>query len=123
MVAFGYINESSTVGAQATLGLYSDLGGNPGSLIVSASKVVLKGSVQEVPVASTVLTPGTYYFTLLNQDGNEPQIYTALTGTIGWWIGGGDFASGLPASFGALAYETLSGPPLNVYIVVQQPGT
>jgi hypothetical protein len=121
----GFINASTTAGAVATFGLYNDSAGTPGALVASAADVSLHSSVQEIAVSNVVLVPGTYYFAILTRDDGEPKIYTSLNASpsINIWYGGpASYQVGLPASFGSLASEVFSGPLMNVYLVVTQPG-
>jgi len=123
LVAFGYINESTTVGAVASLGLYnSDTAGSPGTLVASSTDVVLKGSVQEVPTQNVVLQPGKYYFSILPRDSAEPKIYSSPSSQIDCWIGPQAYADGLPATFLSVAPEVFPTATPNIYLVVKQPG-
>jgi hypothetical protein len=84
LFALGYINDSPATGAVATLGVYNDLGMSvptPGTLVAVATGVVLKNSVQEVPVTNTVLAPGIYFFAIQPRDDFEPVIPWAMPGT------------------------------------------
>jgi len=126
LLALGYINQSTTVGAVATFGLYADSGmKSPGSLAVPPVEVSLRSSAQEVAVSNIVLVPGTYYFAILTRDG-EPMIYASpnVSPTVDLWIGGpASYAGGLPSSFGSLAFQIFSVPLINLYLVVRQSGS
>ena len=127
LLRLGYLNQSTTVGAVASFGLYNDSGSkSPGALVVSAPGVTLKSPVQEIDVTNVVLVPGTYYFAVLPRDDGEPMIRTSLSDspTTNLWIAGaGSYQNGLPASFGSLGSEAFSSHLMNVYFVVRQPGS
>ena len=121
--AFGYINQSMTVGAIASFGLYNDIGAkSPGILIAAAKDVTLKGAVQEVVVDKVVLLPGTYYFAILSRDEGEPKLFTSPTLTIDWWAGPVLYSDGFPVTFSSVAPEVFPVAAMNIYLVVQQPG-
>jgi len=121
LVAFGYINESTVVGAVASFGLYSDSNNRPGTLVASAVDVVLKSSVQEVGTQNLVLQPGTYYFAVLSRDG-EPQLYTSPNLQVDWWVSMPGYEGGLPVTYDSVAPEVFRLATPNVYIVVRQAG-
>jgi len=123
LLAFGYINESTTVGAVASFGLYNaDVNGGPGTLVASSADVVLKGSVQEVLTQNVVLQPGTYYFSILVRDEGEPKIYTTAASQIDCWISIHAYSDGLPTTFLSVAPEDFLTATPNLYLVVKQPG-
>jgi len=122
LVAFGYINESTVVGAVASFGLYSDSNKRPGTLVASAIDVVLKSSVQEVATQNVVLQPGTYYFAVLSRDG-EPQLYTSPSAQVDWWVSMPGYESGLPVTYDSVAPEVFRLATPNVYILVRQSGS
>ena len=122
--AFGYINQSATVGAVASFGLYNETGAkSPGILIATAKDVTLKGAVQEVAVDNVVLLPGTYYFAILSRDDGEPKLFTSSTSMIDWWTGPALYSNGLPVTFSSVAPEVFRVATMNVYLVVQQSGS
>lgn len=119
--AFGYINESTVVGAVASFGLYADANNRPGTLVASAVDVVLKSSVQEVATQNVVLQPGKYYFAVLSRDG-EPQLYTSPSSQVDWWVSMPGYEGGLPVTYDSVAPEVFTLATPNVYIVVRQSG-
>jgi hypothetical protein len=130
LLALGYINSSTTAGVLASLGLYNEtvINGSkaPGSLVASAAGVVMKTSVQEVPVTNVVLVPGTYYFAILTNTDGEPMLFSSFnaTPTLDFWVGGpATYESGLPPSYTSLASEVFPIPQYNIYLVVRQPGS
>ena len=126
LLALGYINQSTTVGAVATFGLYADSGmKSPGSLAVPPVEVSLRSSAQEVAVSNIVLVPGTYYFAILTRDGESMiYVFSNVSLTVDLWIGGfASYAGGLPSSFGSLAFQIFSVPLINLYLVVRQSGS
>jgi hypothetical protein len=124
LVAFGFINSSTTANAIASFGLYTSVGNLPGTLIASALDVALTAGAQEPAASAIVLTPGTYYFAVQNKgDTAEPLIYTDPASQIDWFVGGLSRSSGLPSSFSSVAPEMFSTPTPNVYIVVKQQGS
>jgi len=127
LVAFGFLNASTTAGAVATFGLYNDSGAqSPGALVASTSGVSLQGPAQEITTKEVILIPGTYYFAILPRDDDQPIIYASesATPTVNiWYSGSSSYQNGLPPSFGNLGAEAFAGHLLNVYLIVRQPGT
>lgn len=123
LLAFGYINESTAVGAVASFGLYNaDTSAYPTTLVASSADVVLKGSVQEVATQNIVLQAGRYYFSILIRDEAEPKIYSSGASQIDCWIGPQSYANGLPITFASTAPEAFPTATPNIYLVVKEAG-
>jgi len=105
-----YIGKAAT--AQVRLGLYTDSGGLPGSLIVQSAVHTVATGHQELPVTPTDLTPGDYWImgvydspaSIGQEDGND---------LIAYWAH--DFDQPLPASAsGVVTYRLYN---YNYYLV------
>jgi len=109
---------SGTAGPMVKIGLYTDAGGQPGSLIAQIPSRTVAAGVNEFALPSPVVLPaGTYWFmaiyspdgtTLRSMDGDTARVIKYITHT---------FANALPTTFPATSM-TYNGQNFNYYLVV-----
>jgi hypothetical protein len=114
LVAFGVIARSS--GPQVIMALYTDSGGQPGTLVAQTTAVTLNNQTMEIPAPSVAVPAGSYWIMAVYNvsasvgiDFSNAQAkvdYTSL-----------NFGSMLPSPFPAPT--TYTGQQFNYYIVVQ----
>lgn len=103
-----YIGSSNTATSLA-VGLYSDAGGKPGTLIAHGSRSSLsKSAWNDVAVTSTPITAGTRYWIALLGNGGTLYFRDVGSGTPGSY--GEQVGSTLPASWSTWPYHWNSGP-------------
>jgi hypothetical protein len=114
LVAFGVIARSS--GPQIIMALYTDSGGQPGTLVAQTSPVVLNGQTMEISAPSVAVPAGNYWIMgVYDVTASIGIDYTNLSAKVDYTSL--NFGSMLPSPFPAPT--TYTGQQFNYYIVVQ----
>lgn len=122
--SFGIIPETD---GTWNLVLYSDVGGQPGSLIAQTGDrpLVAYGGAFELAVPATPITAGTYWLMDLSHLETRPRICVSLTaGELRLWQTNEGVSGDPPAQFPAPSTSTYVSfqRPWNTFVVVQMPG-
>lgn len=105
-------------GPQVKIGLYTDVGGEPGQLIASTLATTLVAGRLEIPVAETALAAGDYWFMAVYNTTASIGFNTANAAAVVKYTAH-SFATPLPATFPTPM--TYSGQEFNYYIKARVP--
>jgi hypothetical protein len=107
---------SGAAGVAVKIGLYTDVGGQPGNLIAQIPSTNVVAGVNEFALPSPVVLPaGTYWFmAIYSPDGST--LRSATTTRVVKYIAQ-PFANALPTTYPA-THMMYTGPDLNYYLVV-----
>jgi hypothetical protein len=116
VTALGNIGVSAG-GGVFVMGLYTDSGGVPGSLLVESAPANTVVGAQELPVSARTIAAGTYFVAAsVAAGGNRWGLLT--TGGTGEWAGTYTYTSTLPAN--APSGSGFAGDAFNYYVVGYQ---
>jgi hypothetical protein len=113
LVDFGIIG--ITPGVQTVMGLYTDSGGAPGTLVVQTAEAALVDGPLLIPVTATPISAGSYWIAA-EFDGTA-EVDESPSTTVTAYCDTTPFSATLPATFGASLPYT--GRLANWYVLVQ----
>jgi hypothetical protein len=103
-------------GPNFRLGLYTNSGGGPGTLLVGTPVMPLDAATMEVPVTATPVAAGTYWLmAMFDQDASVGVDFSDPSAPVKFAMG--DFSQGLPNP--VFFAQTFWGQRFNYYVRVQ----
>jgi hypothetical protein len=117
LLRFGVI--SSAAGPQVKMGLYTDSGGNPNTLVAQMSGTLVAG-VLEVPAQQVYLPAGNYWLLADYNTGAGPYQEAFGTTTNSVHYISETFATALPSTWPVASQMVYNGAHFNYYVVVAE---
>jgi len=109
---------AKAAGPQVKVGLYTDIGGNPGTLVAYTLATALVAGRIEIPVSETALPEGHYWFMAVYSAPASVGVSTANPAAA-YKYASHAFAAALPATFPSALQQT--GAEFNYYIKARVP--